>query len=587
MRKNSKIVVQGLHWTSGQGTIEYLVILSIVVVLGLVVVGLVTQTINASAPNISSTSNKISQTSGAISISEAVVDVNGNGLVKLKNNSGGGLTVTKLSMDGVEVDSTDTSMSSTSDGLFSLTNLGSACSCVGFVGKKKTCTLVVYATSEYGIDKKYSISVTVDCIPKITLNTVVPVVPLVTSPVVSLQSPLDGNLTMVNNNAFSFTLRSPDVIVTDCNLKINSNVDANHIHLGALVSVDTNYSINYSLPIEGDYNWNVTCYGVNGSSGTDALDRNINYNDGINPFTITIHGAASSLTDYQIQAIIPYKTGMKSDYGDVKFKDQSNVDLNYWVEDYNSTRALFWIKVPSIAANVDTNINGTYGDLSKTLDSNGYKVFVDFDDFSDNSLTGWSTQTGGGSISESGGKLRISCTNGGNNCDWYGGLNASPKVWRSAPVGEYVFQAKWTYGPVPPVDMSNRLGMFISGNPTGSASDSKFTGICDIYTPYLTNQICFAWGNIGAETGVTLNYTSQTVQSRIRKSGSNYYSDYLLGDTNWQGNTNMGTSTATYFGLIVKNFGCCGHEGLAYDDYIFSLVRKYISPEPTVDVYIS
>jgi hypothetical protein len=480
--------MQKRPWVTAQGTIEYLVILSIVIVLALVVVGLLSQTIGAPVSNISSTTNKISQVSGAISISDAVVDLDRNGLISLKNNSGGNLIITKLSLNGIDVNYSNIPLSQGDSKIFGLDDVGGYCSCDGFVGSKKTCELTVYGTSEYGVEKIYSVNINVDCV-----------------------------------------------------------VDAK--------SIDQNKVISPSLPP-------------------------------VIPFTITIHGAASLLTDYQIQTIIPYKVGMKADFGDVKFKDQSNIDLNYWIEDYNSTRAIFWIKVPNIPASVDTNIYGTYRDSNRTLDSNGFKVFVDFDDFADDSLTGWNTQTGGGSISESGGKLRISCTNGGNNCDWYGGLNASPKIWRTAPVGDYAFQAKWTYGPIAPVDMSNRLGMFISGNPTGSAGDSKFTGIADTYLYYPT-QVYFAWGSIGAETGTTINYTSQTVQSRIRKIGVNYYSDYLLGDTNWQGNTNMGSSTATYFGLLTKNFSCCAHEGQAYDDYIFSLVRKYISPEPTVNVYIS
>jgi hypothetical protein len=89
-------------------------------------------------------------------------------------------------------------------------------------------------------------------------------------------SPTDGNLTENKNVDFNFSVKSLDASVSDCNLKINSNIDANHIHLGSILLTDTNYSIKYSLPSEADYNWNVTCYTAT-NSATSAIDKNISY----------------------------------------------------------------------------------------------------------------------------------------------------------------------------------------------------------------------------------------------------------------------------------------------------------------------
>ncbi|MFA6064429.1 MAG: hypothetical protein WCW44_04060 [archaeon] len=271
---------------SAQGTVEYLVIIGVVVVLSLVVVGLISSTGSGSAGTISSASGQISQTSGAISISEAVIDVNGRGYIAAGNNTGAGLTITGINVDGKEVNTRDTDWSSFGKDGFLLDDLGSACSCDGFVGQTKTCEIIFYGTSEYGIDHNYKISTTITCISALDLadeNVVVPIeVPIIRPPIVSLLSPVDGNITVNGIVEFNFAVASLDANVLDCNLKINSNLDANHILINSLLLSDTNYSINYSLPSEGDYNWNVTCYtAVNSASA--ASDRNISYHIPISP----------------------------------------------------------------------------------------------------------------------------------------------------------------------------------------------------------------------------------------------------------------------------------------------------------------
>ena len=149
---------------SAQGTIEYLVILAIVVVIALVVVALLVNQAD-SFQGVSSSVSKLGSSSGSISISEAVVGVDGNGLITFTNNSGGFLTITNLSVNGVDSNYSSVSMPQGSKKIFSLSNFGtSGCSCVGFIGKKKTCTVIVYATSLYGLQKQFPVTVSVDCV---------------------------------------------------------------------------------------------------------------------------------------------------------------------------------------------------------------------------------------------------------------------------------------------------------------------------------------------------------------------------------------------------------------------------------------
>ena len=84
-----------------QGTIEYLVMMAVIVVVGLVVVGLVANQTD-SFQGVSSSTSKLSSSLGVISVNEAVVDGDGNGLISFSNNSGDLLIITKLSVEGID-----------------------------------------------------------------------------------------------------------------------------------------------------------------------------------------------------------------------------------------------------------------------------------------------------------------------------------------------------------------------------------------------------------------------------------------------------------------------------------------------------
>lgn len=147
-----------------QGTIEYLVILAVVVVIGLVVVGLVTTTFSSPAQQLSSATTNIGASTGPISISESVLDIGGDGLMTLSNNSGNSLTISKVSVGGSDTNYESAYLPAGSGTTFSLADVAGSCSCAGAAGSTKTCEVIVYAVSEYGIQKTYSYSVTVECV---------------------------------------------------------------------------------------------------------------------------------------------------------------------------------------------------------------------------------------------------------------------------------------------------------------------------------------------------------------------------------------------------------------------------------------
>ncbi|MFA5930777.1 MAG: hypothetical protein WC821_00530 [archaeon] len=83
----------------GQGTIEYLVIISIVVVISLGTVSMVTGMLDDSGSAVSSTSADISSKAGSINILESEVNFGqfgGNYLVRVGNNTGGNITITSI-----------------------------------------------------------------------------------------------------------------------------------------------------------------------------------------------------------------------------------------------------------------------------------------------------------------------------------------------------------------------------------------------------------------------------------------------------------------------------------------------------------
>jgi hypothetical protein len=79
----------------GQGVAEYLLILAVVITVGVVVVNLM---LNFTLPidRISVATSQINATTSPIAINEAVVDFEGNHFLKIKNNTGENLTITKI-----------------------------------------------------------------------------------------------------------------------------------------------------------------------------------------------------------------------------------------------------------------------------------------------------------------------------------------------------------------------------------------------------------------------------------------------------------------------------------------------------------
>jgi hypothetical protein len=139
-----------------------LVILAVIVVLSLVVVSLVTTIFSSPAGTISSATNKLNSMSSAISIMDSITDSQGGTVFRLKNNSGEKVTLTKVTIDGVENDFSET-INLNDAKTFSLNSLVS-CS-----NEKKTYTVIIYYTTQNGLTKQLNLGERqIDCTTQIT-----------------------------------------------------------------------------------------------------------------------------------------------------------------------------------------------------------------------------------------------------------------------------------------------------------------------------------------------------------------------------------------------------------------------------------
>ena len=92
---------------SGQGTIEYLIIIAIIVVIGLVVVGLMSGMMSP-ASGTSQSLNKAGNWTNSIALTESSVNPDGNYLVRLVNNTGEEITISNVQVGDTDVNySTD------------------------------------------------------------------------------------------------------------------------------------------------------------------------------------------------------------------------------------------------------------------------------------------------------------------------------------------------------------------------------------------------------------------------------------------------------------------------------------------------
>lgn len=80
--------------------------------------------------------------------------------------------------------------------------------------------------------------------------------------------------------------------------------------------------------------------------------------------TVT-NGTSSDLADYQVRVVIPFQGGkMNVDYSDLRFLDDSMMEISFWIEAGDAASAVVWVKVPLIPADGTAQIAVYYGNSS-------------------------------------------------------------------------------------------------------------------------------------------------------------------------------------------------------------------------------
>ena len=144
---------------NAQGTVEYLIIIAVVVVLSLIVVGIVITQVDNSQ-QVSASSGKLGLWTNSVSVTETAVSSDGNFFVKLLNNTGDFITVSNVSVGDVNVYFSESLAQGSSRGFVVESN--DVCS----LGSNVTSNLVVSYVTKDGLSKteKYPVKIGFDCV---------------------------------------------------------------------------------------------------------------------------------------------------------------------------------------------------------------------------------------------------------------------------------------------------------------------------------------------------------------------------------------------------------------------------------------
>lgn len=244
---------------SGQGTNEYLVILSVIIVIGIIVVSLSSVFLD-STPDIVIRSNDVRLQTGDITVSEILTTPSGNVLLELSSSDSYTINKIELSEDGQEF-LIDNKLSSRQKEFFQVT-IDEECEEGDYITKD----LKITYTSEYGVEhKKFVEGVFIQC-KDVILTEPVNTRDYNLAPEVNLVWPADNNISLLSNVDFNYTA-SDDKNFNRCSLFLDNELDQN--------DTDGYYTgFRKIFSSDGIYNWQIKCFDDTGNS-TSSEERTI------------------------------------------------------------------------------------------------------------------------------------------------------------------------------------------------------------------------------------------------------------------------------------------------------------------------
>ncbi len=247
---------------SAQGTIEYLVILAVVVVISLVIVGLVASTVSSPSQQINESGDKFSVVSGGISVVESVIDAQGDSLIRLSNNSSDAITLNRISVGGVDNDFSEQIVGLDSK-VFSLSSLNSSCPCES--GQKKVkCEFKIVYTTATGITQTEYRTINAQCVTNSTPSNPDTVVEPISDLPVSLCGAISTPIGYTEISSCPATISSAGNYILTTNLTCDLIIETD----------DVNINGNYCT-LNGDVNASGQIIGENGYSNLYLESINI------------------------------------------------------------------------------------------------------------------------------------------------------------------------------------------------------------------------------------------------------------------------------------------------------------------------
>jgi hypothetical protein len=338
--------------SSAQGTIEYLVILAVIIVIGLVVVGMLIS-INDSSSIVSKNNelkNRIG--TGGISVVEAVLDIDGDAAITFENISGSNLNIQTLSIGEI----TRTFLRETANfgkPTLYLSNIGEYCICEEGE-RSKVCIFELTRSINSGgqvLSQGFPFEINLDCVNDVILNTSWDYNIEYDVPVISLTSP-NSDITdsdgLVN---FEFDV-SDDSGIASCELIVNG--------VSVATDSDGDYGLfNYTFLNKGTHYWDVNCTDVHANVGSDINSALRIHYPPVASFVKSTENGSGDEWEYG-KAVISdslgniYVAGNLNGYteSDVNFggnftiSDRGSGSNDFFVVKYDSNGVTQWVKSP-------------------------------------------------------------------------------------------------------------------------------------------------------------------------------------------------------------------------------------------------
>lgn len=271
-----------------------------------------------------------------------------------------------------------------------------------------------------------------------------------------------------------------------------------------------------------------------------------------NPYTPTFPSnrdltlSANPGAGYQVKlidnlgaSVVTWQTGMKTNFDDIRFCDDLDNQLSYWIESKtDSDNAVVWVKLVSASATI---IILNWGNAEATSESSGANVFETFDDFTGTSLSAEFTASTGSSYTVEDSVLTV-----GNGADtiivsadtYTTGCSVIAKI-KTAHTPQYVascdeeiyFCDSNGYGSRIRVvaDYDNQYGTYTKSYANTDINTTALSGwAADTWSivkiKFLSTEIKYFVGSTEVESVTDTNYIFANAKNiRIRGNGTGYY----------------------------------------------------------------